>query len=75
MTCKRNFSLNEMIEGLKAGRTLCLDRIDAPELEDLQELERQGLVVSKLVCIDDQCSVMKYRWADMVRDDKGSKNG
>ena len=64
MTCKRNFSREELITGLKAGRTLNLDRIDAPELEDLRELEQQGLVVSEFVQIDEQSTVIKYRWAN-----------
>lgn len=44
MTCPRNFTREEIIAGLKAGRTLVVDRRDAPELADLLELEEQGLV-------------------------------
>lgn len=62
MTCPRNFSKEQIITGLKAGRTLCVDRKDAPELEDLLELERQGLVTQRLVEIDEQSSVVKWSW-------------
>jgi len=37
-----------MIAGLRAGRKLCVDRRDAPELPELMELEREGLVESRL---------------------------
>lgn len=66
MTCRRNFSRDEIIAGLKAGRTLCVDRRDAPELPELLDLERQGLVTSRLVEIDDQSSVLKFTWAKNV---------
>lgn len=62
MTCPRNFTRDEIITGLKAGKTLCQDRKDAPEMEDLLELERQGLVTQELVEIDEQSSVVKWRW-------------
>lgn len=42
MTCKRNMTKEQIIEGLKAGHVLSVDRRDAPELDDLFELERQG---------------------------------
>lgn len=63
MTCPRNFTRDQIIAGLKAGRTLCVDRCDAPELPELLDLERQGLVTSRMVEIDDQSSVLKFRWA------------
>jgi len=62
MTCPRILSKEQIISGLKAGRTLCVDRRDAPELVDLLDLERQGLVIQTLVQIDDQYSVAKWRW-------------
>jgi hypothetical protein len=62
MTCPRNFTKEQIIEGLKAGRTLTMDRTDAPELDDLFELERQGLVTQQFVVIDEQSSAVKWRW-------------
>ena len=60
--CPRNFTKDEMIAGLKAGRTLMLDRKDAPELDDLMELERLGLVTSQMVYHDEQSSALRWRW-------------
>jgi hypothetical protein len=60
--CPRNFTREEMIEGLKAGRKLHVDRRDAPELPELLELQRQGLVDSKLVEVDEQSSYLKFWW-------------
>ena len=60
--CPRNLTKDEMIAGLKAGRTLCVDRRDAPELPELLEMQAQGLVESHLVEIDEQSSVLKFRW-------------
>jgi hypothetical protein len=62
MTCPRNFTKEQIIAGLKAGRTLYMDRRDAPELEDLLQLQEQGLVTSKLIEIDEQSSVVKWKW-------------
>jgi hypothetical protein len=63
MTCPRGLTKEQIIAGLKAGRTLCVDRKDAPELEDLYELQRQGLVTSQLIELDEQSSVLKWKWA------------
>ena len=60
--CPRVVSKDDLIAGLKAGRTACVDRKDAPELLDLMELERSGLVESILIEIDEQSSVRKFRW-------------
>lgn len=62
MTCQRNLTKEQMIVGLKAGRILAVDRRDAPELEDLRALEREGLVESRLVEIDEQSSVLQFKW-------------
>jgi hypothetical protein len=62
MTCNRNFTKEQIVDGLRAGRTMNVDRKDAPELEDLLDLERQGLVEQRLVVIDEQSSVVKWRW-------------
>ncbi len=51
-----------MIGGLKAGRTLVVDRRDAPELPELLALEREGLVESCFVEHDEQSSALKFRW-------------
>jgi hypothetical protein len=61
--CPRNLTKDQMIAGLKAGRTLCVDRRDAPELPELLEMEAQGLVESRLVEIDEQSSVLKFSWS------------
>lgn len=62
MRCPRNFTKNELVAGLKAGRTLIMDRRDAPELEDLLALEREGLVTQEFVQFDKQSSAVKWRW-------------
>lgn len=62
MDCPRNFTKEQIIAGLKAGRTLVVDRRDAPELPDLLELEREGLVESHLVEFDEQSSALKFKW-------------
>lgn len=62
MTCKRNFTREQIVTGLKSGKTLTMDRRDAPELEDLLELEREGLVTQQFIQIDEQSSVVKWRW-------------
>lgn len=62
MTCRRVMTREQIIAGLKAGRTACIDRRDAPELQDLLQLQEQGLVTSKLVNLDDQSSVAKFTW-------------
>lgn len=60
--CKRNFTREQMIEGLKAGRTLVMDRRDAPEFADLLDLEKQGLVTQEFIQFDEQSSAIKWRW-------------
>lgn len=55
-------SREQLIAGLKAGRTAVVDRRDAPELQDLLELERKGLVKSRLVEHDEQSSALKFTW-------------
>jgi hypothetical protein len=60
--CPRRLTKDQMIAGLKAGRTLCVDRRDAPELPELLEMEAQGLVESRFIEIDEQSSVLKFRW-------------
>ena len=62
MSCKRNMSFADIVNGLKAGRTLCIDRKDAPELDDILQLSSEGLIETELVVIDEQSSVLKARW-------------
>jgi len=62
MTCPRNMTREEIITGLKAGRTLNMDRMDAPELDDLRDLEREGLVEGRVVEIDEQSTIIKWTW-------------
>lgn len=60
--CRRNFTKEQLIAGLKAGRTLVMDRRDAPELDDLLVLESEGLVTQQFIVLNDQESVVKWRW-------------
>ena len=62
MTCPRIISKEELIAGLRAGRVACIVRRDAPELQDLVVLERDGYVTSELVETDEQSTVLKFRW-------------
>ena len=71
--CPRNFSRDAILAGLKAGRTLNVDRRDAPELTDLMELEAAGLVTSRLVEIDEQSSVLKFSATDKLLDTDNGK--
>lgn len=64
--CPRRISIDQMISGLKAGRTLVVDRKDAPELPELLEMEAKGLVTSRLVEYDEQSSALKFRWAQQA---------
>jgi hypothetical protein len=62
MSTPRVLTKHQMIIGLKAGRTLVVDRKDAPELAELLEMEREGLVESTFVEYDEQSSALKFRW-------------
>ena len=62
MSCPRNFTREQIVEGLKAGRTLMVDRSDAPELEDIIDLKNEGLVTTELIEIDTQSTALKVRW-------------
>lgn len=67
MTCPRNLTKEQIIAGLQSGKTLIMDRRDAPEFVDLLELERQGLVTQEFVEIDEQSSCIKWRWVEYER--------
>lgn len=60
--CPRNLTNDQIIAGLKEGRSLMVDRRDTPELEDLLALEAEGLVTSKLITFDEQSSALKFTW-------------
>lgn len=61
--CPRIFTKEQMIAGLQAGRTLVVDRRDAPELPELLALQEAGLVESELVeNYEQQYSALKFRW-------------
>lgn len=62
MTCPRMYTKDQIVSRLKAGRTLMQDRRDAPEYQDLLELEREGLVTKTLVVYDEQSSALRWRW-------------
>lgn len=62
--CPRVLTREKMVRLLRNGVTIFVDRIDAPELQDLQELERLGLVVNVLWVRGDQYSVAKFRWKE-----------
>jgi len=55
---------------LQSGKTLCVDRRDCPELPVLLAMEREGLVKSRLVEVDEQCSVLKFWWNTTVVDEQ-----
>lgn len=60
--CPRNLTKDQIIAGLKAGRRLMVDRRDAPELDDLLQLEREGFVTSELIEFDEQSSALRFTW-------------
>jgi hypothetical protein len=60
--CPRNFTKEQMITGLQSSRTLVVDRRDAPELPELLQMERDGLVISRFIEYDEQSSALKFRW-------------
>lgn len=60
--CPRMITKDQMIAGLQAGRSLRVDRRDAPELPELEEMERQGLVTSRFVVVEEQYSYREFRW-------------
>ena len=70
MNRPRNMTKNEMIAGLKSGRSLMLDRLDAPEFNDLLELQALGLVTSELIEFNDQSSALRWRWVNHDKTDE-----
>lgn len=51
----------EIMAGLNAGRVLCVDRRDYPELPLLMQMAREGKISSEFKQVDEQYSVMKFR--------------
>lgn len=62
MSCPRLFTKDQIISGLKSGRSIIVDRKDAPELDDLLELHKQGLIDFKIIEVDDQSTIAKFWW-------------
>lgn len=56
-----DLSREEIMAGLRAGKTLCIDRRDSPTLPTVLQMEREGQVVTELVQLDEQSSVLKVR--------------
>lgn len=52
----------EIVTGLKAGRTLVIDRRDVPELQVCLALEAEGLVTQEFVQYDEQSAAIKFGW-------------
>ncbi len=52
----------EILAGLKSGRTLIVQRKDDPNLPFLMELHSQGLINMEMVDIDSQSSCMRITW-------------
>lgn len=65
--CPRIFTKEQIIAGLKSGRIMVQDRRDAPEYADLLELEAQGLVTQELIEIDEQSSIVRWRWKELSK--------
>src|ERR1700720_743780 len=65
--CPRVFTKEQMIAGLKSGKTFVVDRCDAPELPELLEMERAGLVESRFVEYEEQSSALKLAIASTIR--------
>ena len=52
----------EIVERLQRGWVLCIDQATAPELDIVRDLNREGLVMTELIEIDEQSTVLKVRW-------------
>lgn len=72
-TCKRNFSKEQLLEGLRAGKLFYVDRRDAPELPELLEMEKEGLVWKRLVEFDEQSSALEFWWTGKAVPGTGTK--
>lgn len=52
----------EILAGLKAGRSLIVDRKDCPLLPWLMEMSDRNLVKRELVTFDEQSTAYRFRW-------------
>jgi hypothetical protein len=52
----------DILPGLKAGKTLVIDRKDSPALPIVMKLQEEGLVTTELIQLDEQSSCLKVRW-------------
>ncbi len=59
---------DELLVGFRSGRTLIVDRKDAPALPLLLEMEREGLIVSELVQYDEQSSALRFSMRETAND-------
>jgi hypothetical protein len=53
---------DEIEAGLRAGRTLIIDRKDAEELPIVMEMQNEGIVTTELVQHDEQSSSLRVKW-------------
>jgi hypothetical protein len=60
-------SREEIIRGLKVGRTLVVDRRDSPALPIALELEEKGLATQEFIQYDEQSSAVKFRGTDKLK--------
>lgn len=62
----------EILDGLRAGKTLCIDRRDSPALPIVMDLQAEGLATTELVQQDEQSSVLKVRLAPYTEDEQAA---
>lgn len=61
-----DLSREEILEGLRAGRVLCIDRRDSPTLPTVMKMQEEGLVTTVLIQIDEQSSVLEVRLPELA---------
>lgn len=52
----------QIIDGLRSGKALMVDRKDCPHLPFLMMLEKQGKVTSQLITHGEQSSALRFSW-------------
>lgn len=55
-------TLEEAIEGLKAGKKLRVDRRDCPILPQLLMMQSEGTLKQEFVEVDEQYSYVEFSW-------------